>query len=161
MRSSSGGAVDVPELPAVLLRGSDSGLEPGTWHPIFQLLTAGTAGAAPTVCLLSAVELRATPAAVLVAARSRRAAANLAVNPLATLVAWDGQLHYVALELRDRIERENVFGYAFAVGDVRIDDIGVATRPLQYQMQEHLATTERWSLTLAVLRELLQRRAAA
>lgn len=153
-------------LPEALLTSFAAAPEPGEWGPIHELLSvgggpgagagqrAGAGGHAPAVCLLSAVEIRATPTTLSVAARSGRLAANLDVNPVATLVAWAGNLHYVTLALQRRVRHENVHGYRFGVQDVRIDDIGIETRPLQYRMHERLAVAERWDLTRAVLDEL-------
>ncbi len=126
-------------LPEALLARLGGEPRVGEWYPIYELLSvgggasasagagqqAGAGGAAPAVCLLSAVEIRATPTTLTVAARSNRLAANLATNPAATVVAWEGDLHYVTLALQARAQRENVHGYRFTVQDVRVDDIGV------------------------------------
>ncbi len=140
-------------LPESLLGSLATTPRAGEWYPIYELLSAD-AGGPPAVCLLSAVEIRATSASVSVASRSRRLATNLETNPTTTLVAWEGNLHYITLALETRIELEGVGGYRFAVQDVRVDDIGIATRPLQYEMQERLIAIARWELTHAVLDEL-------
>jgi hypothetical protein len=150
-------------LPADLLSSLGGALpEAGEWYPVHQLLTAGSgAGAgsgAPAVCLLSRAEVRATPETVSVAARSSRAAANLARTGAATLVAWAGKPHYVTLALRDTVgPREGVRGYLFDVAGVRIDDIGIEMRPLEYRMEAWLAAAERWETTSAILDELAAR----
>jgi hypothetical protein len=146
-------------LPGDLLSSLGGALpEAGEWYPVHQLLTAGPDGGAPAVCLLSRAEVRATPETVSVAARSSRAAANLALGGAATLVAWAGKPHYVTLTLRDTVApREGVRGYLFDVAGVRIDDIGIEMRPLEYRMEAWLAAAERWETTAAVLDELAAR----
>lgn len=143
-------------LPGELLAALSGALpQAGTWYPVSQLLTAGPAGAAPAVCLLSRAEIRVTQATVSVAARSSRAAANLAATRAATLVAWAGKPHYVTLALREAAApREGVHGYLFDVLEVRVDDIGIEMRPLEYRMEAWLAAAERWEATSAVLDEL-------
>lgn len=124
------------------------------WYPVHQLLTAAPGGP-PAVCLLSQAELRATPVTVSAAVRSSRAAANLAASPAATLVCWAGRLHYVSLELRATTGPcAGVHGYLFDVRDVRVDDIGIELRPLEYRMEAWLAKAERWDATTAILNEL-------
>jgi hypothetical protein len=127
----------------------------GAWYPVHQLLTA--AEGPPAVCLLSLAELRATPTTVSVAARSSRAAANLAARGSATLVSWAGRLHYIGLDLRESVERDGVRGYLFDVREVRTDDIGIELSPLQYRMEAWLAAAERWETSSAVLDELASR----
>jgi hypothetical protein len=146
-------------LPADLLSSLGGALpEAGEWYPVHQLLTAGADDGAPAVCLLSRAEVRATPETVSVAARSSRAAANLALAGAATLVAWAGKPHYVTLRLRDTVApREGVRGYLFDVAGVRIDDIGIEMRPLEYRMEAWLAAAERWETTSAILDELAAR----
>lgn len=145
-------------LPEELLAALSGALpEAGAWYPVHQLLTAGLDGV-PAVCLLSRAEIRATQTMVSVAARSSRAAANLAVTGTATLVAWAGKPHYVTLELRDTVApRMGVRGYLFDVREVRIDDIGIEMRPLEYRMEAWLAAAERWETTSALLDELAVR----
>ncbi|HXT87744.1 MAG TPA: hypothetical protein VN714_00650 [Trebonia sp.] len=143
------------ELPGELL-GELSGALPeaGAWYPVHQLLTAAPGGP-PAVCLLSRAELRATTATVSAAARSSRAAANLAASPAATLACWAGRLYYLTLELRATAgPRDGVHGYLFDVRDVRVDDIGIELRPLQYRMEAWLAKAERWDASTAILDEL-------
>jgi hypothetical protein len=150
-------------LPEDLLAALGGALpEAGEWYPMHQLLTAGPDGG-PAVCLLSRAEVRATPQTVSVAARSSRAAANLAVSGTATLVAWTAaKPHYVALTLRDTVAaREGVHGYSFGVGGVRIDDIGIEMRPPEYRMEAWLAAAERWETASAVLGELAARAASS
>lgn len=146
-------------LPGALLAALGGALpEAGEWYPVHQLLTAGLAGSAPAVCLLSRAEVRAAPATVSVAARSSRAAANLAVSGTATLVAWAGKPHYVTLALRESAApRGGVHGYLFDVREVRVDDIGIEMRPLEYRMEAWLAAAERWETTSAILDELAAR----
>ena len=146
-------------LPEELLAALCGALpEAGAWYPVHQLLTAGLAGGAPAVCLLSLAEVRATQATVSVAARSSRAAANLPVTGTATLVAWAGKPHYVTLALRDTAApRGGVHGYLFDVREVRVDDIGIEMRPLEYRMEAWLAAAERWETTSAILDELAVR----
>lgn len=147
-------------LPEALVSALGGALpEAGAWYPVHLLLTAGAVGgptgSAPAVCLLSRAEVRATPATVSVAARSTRAAANIAVTGQATLVAWAGKLHYVTMSLRDTVAaREGAHGYLFDVRDVRVDDIGIELRPLEYRMEAWLAAAERWETTSAILDEL-------
>ena len=143
------------ELPGDLLGALSGALpEASDWYPVHELLTAPPGGP-PAVCLLSQAELRATPVTVSAAARSSRAAANLAASPAATLVCWAGRLHYITLELRAAAgPRDGVRGYLFDVRDVRVDDIGIELRPLQYRMEAWLAKAERWDATTAILDEL-------
>ncbi len=146
------------ELPGDLLGALSGDLpEADAWYPVHQLLTAAPGGP-PAVCLLSRAELRATLVTVSAAARSSRAAANLSASPAATLVCWAGRLHYVSLELRATAGPcDGVRGYLFDVRDVRVDDIGIELRPLQYRMEAWLAKAERWDATTAILDELATR----
>jgi hypothetical protein len=142
-------------LPGALLDALRGLPRAGEWYPVHQLLTA--ADGPPAVCLLSQAELRAAPTTMCVAARSSRAAANLAVRPSATLVSWAGGLHYITLDLRDTAERDGVHGYLFDVRDLRTDDIGIELIPLQYRMEAWLTAAERWETSNAVLEDLASR----
>ena len=103
------------------------------------------------MCLLSSVEVRATPTTLSVATRSTTAAANLAAQGSATLVTWAGVPHYVQLDLRASADLDGVHGYFFGVREVRTDAMGIAVRPLQYRMENWLAAAERWETVRTLL----------
>lgn len=145
---------DLPVLPESVVAGFAQTPSPGEWYPIHELLTC--AGAAPAVCLLSAVEIRATQSTLCVASRSSRAASNLSVSRTATLVTWSQGLHYIELSLTGRVDLDGVHGYRFDVTGIRSDDIGIEVQPLRYRMEEWLVAAERWETTIMVLDHLEQ-----
>ncbi len=126
----------------------------GELDQAFLFLTAGQGGAVD-VCLLSRVEVRVTDEGFAAVVASRRARANLADRPVATIVVVCGdELHTFTCDVTTRVETGEAAAYALAVRGHRRDGLGIELIPLRYRVAEKLRFDERWDRTEQLLQQL-------
>ena len=125
----------------------------GELDQAFLLLTVADSGAVDT-CLLSRMELRPGSRGDELAAvvSSRRARANLAARPVATLVAVaDDELHTLTCEVTARLDAQGATALALRVTGHRTDGLGIELTPMRYRVAEKLRVVERWDRTEKLL----------
>lgn len=121
----------------------------GELDQAFVLLTVASSGAVDT-CLLSRMEVRPGVdglglAAVVV---SRRARANLAARPVATLIAvGNDEMHTLTCSVAARVDAEGASAFALQVTEHRRDGLGIELTPMRYRVDEKLRVAERWDRT--------------
>jgi len=119
----------------------------GDLDQAFLFLTVGLSGAVDT-CLLSRMELRPASYGLAVVVASRRARANLADRPVATIVAVSGdELHTLTCEVNARLDADGAAAFALGIRDHRRDGLGIELTPMRFQMAERLHVEERWDRT--------------
>src|SRR5258708_3600758 len=93
----------------------------GDLDQAFLFLTVSPPGAVDT-CLLSRMELRPTSYGIAAVVASRRARANLADRPVATIVAVSGdELHTLTCKVDARLDADEAAAFALAIRDHRRD----------------------------------------
>ena len=125
----------------------------GELDQAFLLLTVASSGAVDT-CLLSRMEVRPTIDGLGLAAvvASRRARANLAARPVATLVAVrNDEMHTLTCSVAARVDAEGASAFALRVTEHRRDGLGIELMPMQYRVDEKLRVAERWDRTEKLL----------
>jgi hypothetical protein len=126
----------------------------GELDQAFLFLTSGPAGAVDT-CLLSRMELRVTGFGFAAVVGSRRARANLAERPLATIVLVCGdELHTFSCGVDARLDAEGVAAFALGVREHRRDGLGIELTPIRYRVAARLRVEERWDRTERLLQQL-------
>ncbi len=119
----------------------------GDLDQAFLFLTVSPSGAVDT-CLLSRMELRPASYGLAVVVASRRARANLADRPVATIVAVSGdELHTLTCEVDARLDADGAAAFALGIRDHRRDGLGIELTPMRFQMAERLHVEERWDRT--------------
>ncbi len=119
----------------------------GDLDQAFLFLTVSPSGAVDT-CLLSRMELRPASYGLAVVVASRRARANLADRPVATIVAVSGdELHTLTCEVNARLDADGAAAFALGIRDHRRDGLGIELTPMRFQMAERLHVEERWDRT--------------
>ncbi len=119
----------------------------GDLDQAFLFLTVSPAGAVDT-CLLSRMELRPASYGLAVVVASRRARANLADRPVATIVAVSGdELHTFTCEVDARLDADGAAAFALGIRDHRRDGLGIELTPMRFQMAERLHVEEHWDRT--------------
>jgi hypothetical protein len=126
----------------------------GDLDQAFLFLTTGTAGKVDT-CLLSRMELRVTNDGFAAVVASRRARANLAERPVATIIAVHGdELHTFSCEVSARLDAEDAAAFGLAVRSHQRDGLGIELTPMRYRVAEKLPVAENWDRTERLLRRL-------
>lgn len=132
----------------------------GELDQAFLFLTVAETGAIAT-CLLSRMELRPASYGLAAVISSRRAWANLAVRPIATIVAVSGdEMHTLTCEVAARLDAEEAAALALRILDHRRDGLGIELTPMRYRVAERLRVAERWDRTdrlLALLDDKVSR----
>jgi hypothetical protein len=119
----------------------------GDLDPAFLFLTVSPSGAVDT-CLLSRMELRPASYGLAVVVASRRARANLADRPVATIVAVSGdELHTLTCEVDARLDADGAAAFAFGIRDHRRDGLGIELTPMRFRVAARLHVEERWDRT--------------
>jgi hypothetical protein len=130
----------------------------GDLDQAFLFLTVSAAGAVDT-CLLSRMELRPASYGFAVVVASRRARANLADRPLATIVAVCGdEMHTFTCQVDARVDADGAAAFALGIRDHRRDGLGIELTPIRFRVEERLRVDERWDRTDQLLQLLGQRR---
>ncbi len=130
--------------PAALFAGKPA---VGALDQAFLFLTVAESGAVDT-CLLSRMELRPASYGLAAVVASRRARANLAARPAATIVAVSGdEMHTLTCEVTARIDAEEAAALALRILDHRRDGLGIELTPMRYRVAERLRVAERWDRT--------------
>jgi hypothetical protein len=126
----------------------------GDLDQAFLFLTVSPSGAVDT-CLLSRMELRPARFGLAVVVASRRARANLADRPVATIVAVsDDELHTLTCGVDARLDADGAAALALGIRDHRRDGLGIELTPIRFRVAERLRVQERWERTSRLL-ELL------
>lgn len=126
----------------------------GELDQAFLFLTTGQGGAVD-VCLLSRVELRVTDDGFAAVVTSRRARANLAERPVATIVVVCGdELHTFTCDVTARLGTADVAAVALAIRGHRRDGLGIELTPVRYRVAAKLRFDERWDRTEQLLQQL-------
>jgi hypothetical protein len=121
-------------------------------------LTVNPAGAVDT-CLLSRMELRPAGDGFAAVVASRRARANLASRPVATIVAvCDDEMHTYSCQVDARVDADGAAAFALRIRDHRGDGLGIELTPIRYRVEERLQVEERWDRTDRLLQLLGQHR---
>lgn len=137
--------------PAALFGGTPA---VGDLDQAFLLLTVAESGAVDT-CLLSRMELQPAGYGLAAVVASRRARANLAARPVATLVAVSGdELHTLTCDVIATLDADGAAALALRIRDQRSDGLGIELTPMRYRVAEQLRVAERWDRTERLLREL-------
>jgi hypothetical protein len=122
----------------------------GEWDQAFVLLTVNEAGGVDT-CLLSRTELRSFEgrgADLIAVVASRRARANLADRPSATiLVVADDALHTLTCRVDRREDKADCAAMLLTVVEHRCDSADVGLEPLRFRVDARLRVDERWDRT--------------
>lgn len=127
----------------------------GDLDQAFLFLTVSASGAVDT-CLLSRMELRPAGYGIAAVVASRRARANLADRPVATLVAVSGdELHTLTCGVDARLDADGAAAFALGIRDHRRDGLGIELTPMRFRVAERLRVAERWDRTNRLL-DLLQ-----
>jgi hypothetical protein len=126
----------------------------GDLDQAFLFLTVNPAGAVDT-CLMSRMELRPASYGFAVVVASRRARANLAERPVATITAVCGdELHTFSCEVDARLDADGAAAFALRIRDHRSDGLGIELTPIRFRVEERLRVEERWDRTDRLLRLL-------
>jgi hypothetical protein len=119
----------------------------GDLDQAFLFLTVSPSGAVDT-CLLSRMELRPASYGLAVVVASRRARANLADRPVATIVAVSGdELHTLTCQVDAWLDADGAAAFAFGIRDHRRDGLGIELTPMRFRVAERLHVEERWDRT--------------
>lgn len=137
------------------LRDTFSGTSPiGELDQAFLLLTVAANGAVNT-CLLSRTEVHAGGAGFLAVVASRRARANLAERPVATLTAvCDNALHTFTLGVANRVDEPDASAFELRVVDHQVDGMDIELHPMLFRCDDTLPTTENWTRTAELMARL-------
>jgi hypothetical protein len=131
----------------------------GDLDQAFLFLTVNPAGAVDT-CLLSRMELRPAGYGFAAVVASRRARANLASRPVATVIAvCDDEMHTYTCQVDARVDADGAAALALGIRDHRRDGLGIELTPIRYRVEERLRVDERWDRTDRLLQLLDQRHA--
>jgi hypothetical protein len=126
----------------------------GDLDQAFLLLTVAESGAVDT-CLLSRTELRPASYGLAAVIASRRARANLAARPTATIVAVAGdELHTLTCDVAARLDADGAAAFALRIRDHRRDGLGIELTPMRFRVAERLRVEERWDRTNRLLGQL-------
>lgn len=126
----------------------------GQLDQAFLFLTTGPAGTIDT-CLLSRMELRVTGSGFAAVVGSRRARANLAEQPVATIVGVCGdELHTFTCGVDARLDDDEVAAFALGITEHRRDGLGIELTPIRYRVAARLRVEERWERTERLLHQL-------
>jgi hypothetical protein len=139
-----------PDVAACL-----AGIPPvGQLDQAFLFLTTGPAGVVDT-CLLSRMELRVTGFGFAAVVGSRRARANLAERPAATIVLVCGdEMHTFTCGVDARLDAHEAAAFALGVREHRRDGLGIELTPIRYRVAARLRVDERWDRTERLLQQL-------
>jgi hypothetical protein len=119
----------------------------GDLDQAFLFLTVAGSGAVDT-CLLSRMELRPASYGLAAVVASRRARANLAARPVATIVAVAGdELHTLTCEVDARLDADGAAALALRIRDHHRDGLGIELTPMLFRVAEQLRVAERWDRT--------------
>jgi hypothetical protein len=123
----------------------------GDLDQAFLFLTVSPVGTVDT-CLLSRMELRPAGYGLAAVVASRRARANLAERPAATIVAVsDDEMHTMTCEVLARIDAEGAAALALVTKDHRRDGLGIELLPMRFRVAGRLRADERWERTSQLL----------